>query len=547
MQFEGMIMNILIVSAEVLLLVLIFSLLNLIIGRLFGRIMKLSVLQKREERADILRKNIKGALILLCIALCILVAGVNGLLVYQGKDLLIETRAWFDRIPPDFWGSMAIGMGEVILFVVAATIAIRYLHRLLIYAQDRAKAYEQIKANDESIESFFQSFDNIITNSIWLLVLVFSTMVLLFPEVVPTYLTILLKIYLIIALGRLLAKGIDAVIDSLDALSIKYSSPENLLRFYDRLREMIPLLKRSLEYIIYVYVATLAVLQVEFISQLAEYGPRIVRIIGIIFLSRVVIEIVNLIIEEFLLKSRDLSSIQKKRRLTIVPLVRSVLKYFIYFGAGIMVLIELGINPTPILAGAGIVGLAVGLGAQSLVNDVVSGFFILFENYYLVGDFIETGEARGTVEAIDIRTTRIRNPNGPQHILRNGQIGEIINYSKEHTRAVVEVGVAYESDLDHVFRVLDQVGKEIKDKDPDVLEPTVVRGLQNFGESELLIRTITKVKPGQHRQVQRDLRKMVKEAFDREGIEIPYARRVLILKDEEGVDRIASILERPAQ
>jgi small conductance mechanosensitive channel len=547
MQLEGMIMNILIVSAEVLLLILIFSLLNLIIGRFFRRFMKLSVLQKREERADILRKNIKGALILLCIALCILVAGVNGLLVYQGKDLLIETRAWFDRIPPDFWGSMAIGMGEVILFVVAATIAIRYLHRLLIYAQDRAKAYEQIKANDESIESFFQSFDNIITNSIWLLVLVFSTMVLLFPEVVPTYLTILLKIYLIIALGRLLAKGIDAVIDSLDALSIKYSSPENLLRFYDRLREMIPLLKRSLEYIIYVYVATLAVLQVEFISQLAEYGPRIVRIIGIIFLSRVVIEIVNLIIEEFLLKSRDLSSIQKKRRLTIVPLVRSVLKYFIYFGAGIMVLIELGINPTPILAGAGIVGLAVGLGAQSLVNDVVSGFFILFENYYLVGDFIETGEARGTVEAIDIRTTRIRNPNGPQHILRNGQIGEIINYSKEHTRAVVEVGVAYESDLDHVFRVLEQVGKEIKEKYSDVLEPTVVRGLQNFGESELLIRTITKVKPGQHRQVQRDLRKMVKEAFDREGIEIPYARRVLILKDEEGVDRIASILERPAQ
>jgi small conductance mechanosensitive channel len=224
-----------------------------------------------------------------------------------------------------------------------------------------------------------------------------------------------------------------------------------------------------------------------------------------------------------------------------------VLKYFIYFGAGIMVLIEMGINPTPILAGAGIVGLAVGLGAQSLVNDVVSGFFILFENYYLVGDFIETGEARGTVEAIDIRTTRIRNPNGPQHILRNGQIGEIINYSKEHTRAVVEVGVAYESDLDHVFRVLEQVGKELKEKDHDVLEPTVVRGLQNFGESELLIRTITKVKPGQHRQVQRDLRKMVKEAFDREGIEIPYARRVLILKDEEGVDRIASILERPAQ
>lgn len=118
-----------------------------------------------------------------------------------------------------------------------------------------------------------------------------------------------------------------------------------------------------------------------------------------------------------------------------------------------------------------------------------------------------------------------------------------MNYSKDYTRAVVEVGVAYESDLNRVFHVLEEVGRELKEKNSDVVEATAVKGLQNFGESELLIRTITTVKPGEHRQVQRDLRKMIKEAFDREGIEIPYARRVLILKDEEGVERIAKALD----
>ncbi len=543
MDLQKHLSDILIICGEVALLIAGFTLVGLIVRVVFARLVKTPVLKNREGQAETIRKNIKWMLILLCAALCVVVVGANGYLLYQKKDLLVETRGWIERIPPGFWTSLAIGIAKVIALVIGATVAVRYVHRLLSTLRERAKEFEQIRANNESIDSFFLSLDRIAVNTTWLLVLVYSARALQFPEAVPTYLAIALKIYLIIAIGRLLVRGIDAIIDSLDALSRKYSRPENLLRFYGRLRELIPLLKRSLEYIIYVYVATLVVMQVEFISQLATYGPRIVRIIGIVFLARVIIEVVNLAVEELLLKGKDLTRGQQQRRLTIVPLIRSILKYFIYFGAGIMILNELGINPTPILAGAGIVGLAIGLGAQNLVNDVVSGFFILFENHFLVGDFIETGTARGTVEAIDIRTTRIRNPNGPLHILRNGQIGEILNYSKEHTRAIVEVGVAYESDLDHVFRVLEEAGRALKEKNPNVLETTIVRGLQNFGESELLIRTITKVKPGEHRQVQRDLRKLIKEAFDREGIEIPYARRVVILKPEDGNETSAALHE----
>jgi small conductance mechanosensitive channel len=239
------------------------------------------------------------------------------------------------------------------------------------------------------------------------------------------------------------------------------------------------------------------------------------------------------LVQETLITRARLSEDQKQRRQTIVPLVRSIIKYGIYFSAAVIVLKQLGINPTPVLAGAGIVGLAVGLGAQNLINDVLSGFFILFEEYFLVGDFIRVAEAEGTVESIDLRTTRIRDNDGRQHILPNGQIIGVTNYAKQYTYAVVDVGVAYESDIDIVFEVLDAVGKRIQESDSDVLEPTQVKGLQAFGESELTMRTVTKVKPGRHLQVERDLRKMIKEAFDDQDIEIPYARRVVILQQPD--------------
>ncbi|MGI8502332.1 MAG: mechanosensitive ion channel family protein [Hassallia sp.] len=196
-----------------------------------------------------------------------------------------------------------------------------------------------------------------------------------------------------------------------------------------------------------------------------------------------------------------------------------------YFGAAVSVLYTLNINPTPILAGAGIVGVAVGFGAQTLINDIVCGFFILFENYYLVGDYIEAGKAEekvveGIVEAIELRTTRIRHPNGQLQIIRNGDIGSITNYSKQYIFAVVEVSVPYDSNLADVYKVIEEVGEQLKLNNPDILESTQVDGVESLGESNLLLRTITKVKPGKHLQIQRVLRKILTDALLREGIVI---------------------------
>ncbi len=161
-----------------------------------------------------------------------------------------------------------------------------------------------------------------------------------------------------------------------------------------------------------------------------------------------------------------------------------------------------------------------------LISDIVCGFFILFENYYLVGDYIEAGKVEektveGIVEAIELRTTRIRHPNGQLQIIRNGDIGSITNYSKQYIFAVVDVGVPYNSNLAHVYRVIEEVGQELKAKDPDVLEPTQIDGVESLGESNLLLRTLTKVKPGKHIQIQRVLRKMLMDILLREGILLP--------------------------
>lgn len=519
--------NILIILAEISLVFLVFFLLNWFVGKLSKLLMKVSILKTEERSIITLRRKMRGILILACVVLCIMIVGVNGFLLYQGENIKQYTLDQIRRIPLGFWVTLAIGSVQSIGILILAAIALKFLRYWLRVACIRAKNFEQNTTDDERIDAFFSALNTIASSGIWLWALIWCTQLLKVPAVVSQYLYILLRIYAIVAVGLLILKAVAAIIDSLDALSLRYSSPDNLLRFYDRLRHLIPFLKRCLESVIYVSMATLVVQQVQLSANLASLGSQIIKIIGIVFISRVFVEVAHLMVEEVLLKHQNLTDIQRQRRLTIIPLLQSFLKYWIYFGAAIFILNTFGIDPTAILAGAGIVGLVVGLGVQNLINDMVCGFFILFENYYLVGDYIEAGKAEdkvveGIVEAIELRTTRIRHPNGQLQIIQNGNIGSITNYSKQYIYAMVEVGVSYDSNLAHVYRVIEEVGQQLKVDFPDVLEPTQVDGVENFGEYNLLLRTLTKVKPGRHLQIQRVLRKRFKDAFDQEGIAIPF-------------------------
>lgn len=528
-ELQTLLMNIGTISLEVLLVIMAFVVVNAIIKRAIAGVLAAPALVKWQGLAARLQRNLRLFLLVLGLVAVVGVVGVNVYWMYRGHYLPVYTLELVRSIPLEFWARTGIALGKVAALAIAAAIVLRYLRRAVAFLGRKAREYEGLRANDESVDKLFGTLSFALTVATWLVVIAVAAAWLGLPAGVAAAVLLGLRIFLIVAVGVLIWRAVGAVIDSADALSEKYVADTKFTGTYERLRPMVPLLRRAIEYVVMVTVATLVVLQIEAIAPLAEWGPRIIQVIGIVFMARVVKELVVFLLEETMLRKSGLTAQQKQRRATLVPLFGSILTYAIYFVAGVIILKVFGIDPTPILAGAGIAGLALGLGAQNLINDMVSGFFILFEEHFLVGDFVRIEDAEGWVESIDLRTTRIRDNAGRHHIIRNGQISDLIHYSKDYTNAVVEVGVAYESDLNKVFAVLRQVGEEIQGDNEMVLEPTAVKGLDDFGESEMTIRTVTRVKPGCHLPVERDLRKRIKDAFDANEIEIPYARRVLIM------------------
>ena len=513
--------NILTIAAEIILVWLFFFLVDWGFSRCYRQILRIPILQTSQSNIAAIRRSIRGFLLLLSFLLSCVIFGVNGFLIYRGQNVRNYSLQLLRQIPQEVWTAIGLGIIKTIAIIITAIIVLRFFNHFLDWLSEFSQNFDDISANDESVAVFFETLKKNINNLTWIAIAIICAQFLILPSIVSSYLHIFLRIYLIVAIGLLFFKVVAIIIDSLDALSVKYSSPENLLRFYDQLRHLIPLLKRCLEYIIYVVMATLTVQQIAFVANLADWGPVGIKLITIFLLSRILISVIYLIIGELLLRSHNLTELQLQRRQTITPLIKSIAKYFVYFGAGIAALDAIGIDPAPILAGAGIIGLAVGLGAQNLINDIVSGFFILFENYYLVGDYIETDTASGYVEAIELRTTRIRHIYGQVHILRNGDITSITNYSKEFVYAAVDIGVDYDTNLDQAYEIIESVGRQLQAENESILESTQVEGIEEFGDIRLSIHTKTKVKPGRHLEVQRSLRKLLKQAFDQEGIYIP--------------------------
>ncbi len=520
------------VTIELTLLLLFFLALSFALGRSVRTLAANKRFGRWSSTIQVVRHNMRLFLLVGAALACGLVAAFDGWWWYQGADLYSMTRERAGAIPPSFWSEFALGAAKVLVLAIAAAFALRILRWILAVICIRAKSMDSIRANDAAIQGFFSTLQRMLTRATWLGVLALSSAWLRLPEAAQSMFEAVFSIYLTIALGLLVWRALDTLIASLDALSKRYADKRDLLRYYDRLQNLMPLFRRSVEYVLYIIVATLVVRQIELVADLAEWGPRLIGIIGVVFLSRVAVEIAHLVLEEFLILRAKLDHAQKRRRVTIVPLVRSILDYVIYFWAGIIILQQLSIDATPILAGAGILALAVGLGAQNLVNDVVSGFFCLFENHFFVGDVVAINGIEGTIEAIELRVTRLRDGGGRHHVIRNGQITTLVNFSKEFVMAEVEVSVSYEANMRTVFEVLQEVGQRADDDLSDVLAPMEVQGLVAFGESDMTVRTVTRVRPGCHGAVGRELRLRIKEAFDRAGIEMPYARRVLIFQNQ---------------
>lgn len=201
----------------------------------------------------------------------------------------------------------------------------------------------------------------------------------------------------------------------------------------------------------------------------------------------------------------------------------------------LMTLAELGINIAPLLAGAGIAGLAVGFGAQTLVKDIITGFFMLMENQYGVGDIISVDDQHaGGVEKMTLRITVLRDVEGRAHYIPNGSISRVVVLSKSFARALVDVSVSYDSDLDQVISELKSLTAQLAEEWPDrVLEPTEVFGVESLGDSSVVIRTLTKTAPAKQWEVARELRLRIFNTFREKGIEIPYPQMVVHQKGKD--------------
>ncbi|NEP83828.1 MAG: mechanosensitive ion channel family protein [Okeania sp. SIO3B3] len=335
----------------------------------------------------------------------------------------------------------------------------------------------------------------------------------------------------------LFIKANRAIIDTFDALSNKYSDRQNILHIYDRLSRLIPLAKRCIEYAICIITATLIVQQVAFVETLARYGPVFIQIIGIIFLSRVIEEIAQLILEGLLLRNNDSSNLSQQRNQTFLPLFKSFLKYFIYFGTGIAILYTMDIYTIGMYlaliffqilpAGIVILGLAVGMGAKSLIEDIIAGFFILSQNYYLVGDFVEINGTYGFVKGIELRTTRIHYKD-KHYIIHNRDVKDVVNHS-HHSNSVVTMKIPYQSDINQIYEIIEKVGKKLQENYPEeIMKATVVDGIEEFDDYQMLIHITTEVKPGRHIDMKRILGTMIKQAFQEEDIEIPVIHHLMM-------------------
>ena len=255
------------------------------------------------------------------------------------------------------------------------------------------------------------------------------------------------------------------------------------------------------------------------------------RILVIAVGAYVLIRIVNGVIGrvESIAASRTtdfLSASEAERRLrTLSSLLRSMVFLVIAGIAAVMALRELGMDIAPIIAGAGILGLAVSFGGQNLVRDVISGFFIIFENQIRVGDVAIINGQGGTVEEINFRTTVIRDLQGIVHVFPNGTITQLSNQSKGWSRYVIDVGVAYKENIDYVMEVLREIGDGLyKDNKFSslILEPLEILGVDSFGDSDVVIKCMIKTLPLKQWEVGRELRRRIKNTFDLRGIEIPF-------------------------
>jgi len=224
------------------------------------------------------------------------------------------------------------------------------------------------------------------------------------------------------------------------------------------------------------------------------------------------------------------SPAQIKRAYTLTHMVRDVARLVILFVGMTMILSEGGVDLKPLLAAAGLGGLAIGFGAQSLVKDLISGFFILWEDSVRIGDVVEVAGVAGLVEEVELRAIKLRDLSGNLHVVPNGVIDKVKNLTKDYSYYLFDIGVAYRENVDEVMGVLQEIAEDLRRNSrfaDDILEPLEMLGVDQFTDSAVMIKCRIKTEPLKQWRVGREMNRRIKNTFDAKGIEIPFPHQTI--------------------
>lgn len=274
----------------------------------------------------------------------------------------------------------------------------------------------------------------------------------------------------------------------------------------------------------------------QIVNWIITSGPKIVVVLVLMLLGIKLSHLVAGRMFSFLARRRTMDEEYRKRADTLRAVVAYLISTTVIVVAALMLLAELKIQIGPVLAAAGVVGLAVGFGAQNLVQDLISGFFILLDDQIRVGDVVQVNDRSGLVERLNLRMIVLRDLSGNVHYIRSGKIDIVTNMTKDYSRYVFDIGVAYREDVDEVIKVIQQVDEDLR-RDPafgpDILEPIEILGLDQFGPSSVIIKARTKTKPIKQWNVGREFNRRLKKRFDEQNIEIPFPHMTLYLGQDK--------------
>lgn len=460
---------------------------------------------------------------------------------FSGRHAHDDFKDWCGQLTSAHLMAFGVMLGKLVLLALGVAVAFRLIRRLRVYLEavvhhhlpklvhpevvPQASAIVPLPGDpqrpdtqrrqhlEETIRRWFSMLERFgmvlaLVAGLWL-----AGRIVAIPNA-DGWAKLVLTIMTYFMVARLLTLGCRTMFHVFANIGNRHLDKGQFHHYWDRIVRLFPLGERCFEAAVWIFAASQCAETLDFISFVAKYGQRVVECIGIFYGTRVGIELFHVFLNQAFGLYQENRTEEAQKGQTLVPLLESVSRYVFYFGSAIMMLGVFEVDTTPILAGAGVVGLAVGLGAQSFVSDVVSGFFILFENQFLVGDMVQIGDALGRVEAINIRCTQIRDESGKLVIIPNGQIKTVVNFSKGYVNAVVDIKAPTSTNLDQVMRDMAEAGKRLRERRREVMGETVIKGLVDLTPTDMVIRAVTKVQPGTHLPIQQEYRKILKEVFD---------------------------------